>query len=429
MNHTTRSVSRPRRALGIFSSACLAVALAGCSSGPTKSSTPGWYRGNTHTHTLWSDGDAAPEHAIKWYAENGYDFLVLSDHNIVQDVEKWFPIASGGRLSPEQVDALRADFGRDWVDLRFTNSGDIEMRLKTLDELRSRFEGDSFILVTGEEVTDQFADKPVHINAVNTASLVGPQGGSSVLDTIQRNLDAIQAHGKRTGRATLGHVNHPNFGWGITAGELASIRGEHFFEVYNGHRSVRNDGDADHPSLEAMWDHALTVRLTTTGELLFGLATDDAHNHFDANGHSVPGRGWVVVNASGLEGDLLVEAMQRGDFYASSGVELNGVHQDGGSLRVEIRTEPGVTYETRFIGTRRTADGSHGPEGEVFATTSDNPAVYPLDGSELYVRAVVVSSELHPRPYLEGDHQMAWVQPMVPGRAHEEQGPGGSADD
>ena len=40
-----------------------------------------WWRGNTHTHTLWSDGDAAPTQVVGWYARSDYDFLVLSDHN------------------------------------------------------------------------------------------------------------------------------------------------------------------------------------------------------------------------------------------------------------------------------------------------------------------------------------------------------------
>ena len=35
-------------------------------------------------------------------------------------------------------------------------------------------------------------------------------------------------------------------------------------------------------------------------------------------------------------------------------------------------------------------------------------------GGELYVRPRVTSSLLHPRPYLEGDHQMAWGQPVQP---------------
>ncbi|MEC7393427.1 MAG: hypothetical protein VX839_00950, partial [Verrucomicrobiota bacterium] len=41
-----------------------------------------WFKGNTHTHTLWSDGNDFPETAADWYKSKGYDFLVLSDHNV-----------------------------------------------------------------------------------------------------------------------------------------------------------------------------------------------------------------------------------------------------------------------------------------------------------------------------------------------------------
>ena len=40
-----------------------------------------WYKGNIHTHTTESDGDADPEKVVGWYRRHGYDFLVLSDHN------------------------------------------------------------------------------------------------------------------------------------------------------------------------------------------------------------------------------------------------------------------------------------------------------------------------------------------------------------
>ena len=30
-----------------------------------------WYKGNTHAHTLNSDGDSTPDDVVKWYRENG----------------------------------------------------------------------------------------------------------------------------------------------------------------------------------------------------------------------------------------------------------------------------------------------------------------------------------------------------------------------
>lgn len=39
-----------------------------------------WFRGNLHTHTTRSDGRLPPEQVIALYAEQGYDFLALTDH-------------------------------------------------------------------------------------------------------------------------------------------------------------------------------------------------------------------------------------------------------------------------------------------------------------------------------------------------------------
>jgi len=99
--------------------------------------------------------------------------------------------------------------------------------------------------------------------------------------------------------------------------------------------------------------------------------------------------------------------------YASSGVFLEHVERvPSGHLAVTIAAEQGLTYTTQFVGTRSVA-GALGPVGEVLAETSDNPAVYELDGSELYVRAKVISSRDHPNPYAAGDKECAWVQPVT----------------
>lgn len=40
-----------------------------------------WLRGNIHTHTTESDGNRSPQEVINIYAEMGYDFLMISDHD------------------------------------------------------------------------------------------------------------------------------------------------------------------------------------------------------------------------------------------------------------------------------------------------------------------------------------------------------------
>jgi hypothetical protein len=378
-----------------------------------------WLKGNTHTHTLWSDGDAAPELVADWYRSHGYDFLVLSDHNVLSEGEKWLDVAEGpkSRLTPERVDDLRRRFGETWVSER-TVDGTRQMRLKTLKELRGRFEEPGrFIFIQGEEITDSFEGRPVHLNGLNLDELVPPQGGESVRDTIQRNIDAVIDQGRRLSSPVLVHVNHPNFGWALTAADIASIRGENFFEVYNGHPSVRNHGDENHPSTDRLWDIALTHRLTETDlGLLYGLATDDAHNQYAfAVGRANPGRGWIMVRSGRLDADSIIAAMKKGDFYASTGVLIDNFSRAGGKYTVRIRPREGVAFITQFIGTRRAAV-DESAVGQVLLETTENPAVYELKGDELYVRAKVISSRYHPNPFAEGDHECAWLQPVVPGR-------------
>ena len=71
----------------------------------------------------------------------------------------------------------------------------------------------------------------------------------------------------------------------------------------------------------------LAARLSQPdGEILYGLGTDDAHNYHEYGlGKVNPGRGWVVVRARHLTAESIVAAMERGDFYASTGVRLRDV--------------------------------------------------------------------------------------------------------
>jgi hypothetical protein len=385
--------------------------------GKSSEAQPRWWRGNTHTHTLWSDGDAAPELAVDWYRARGYDFLVLTDHNVLQQGERWFPVSEDGsrRLKPGELADLESRFPGQ-VQVRDGERGR-EMLLVTLPELKRRFErAGKFLLVPGEEVTANWSsgerNYPVHINAVGIRGVIPPRDGASVAELVNSTLDAIEAHGREHDVPVLAHINHPNFGWGMTWEDLAAMGADRFFEVYNGHRSVRNQGDKTHPSTETMWDLANVRRLTELDlPLLYAVATDDAHNYHGVM-TATTGRGWVQVWCAELADGALIEAMKAGDFYASSGVELARVSRGPGRYLVEVKPEQGVLYTTRFIGVRKGEDGSPGAP-EVLEQTTKSPCTYTYDGSELFVRAVVTSSKPHPNPYTAGDLEMAWTQPVA----------------
>ena len=73
----------------------------------------GWWKGNTHTHTWWSDGDSPAESVAAWYRERDYNFLVLSDHNRMQEGEFWYRVDTDAKRAALQT-YLR-QFGDDWV--------------------------------------------------------------------------------------------------------------------------------------------------------------------------------------------------------------------------------------------------------------------------------------------------------------------------
>ncbi len=370
---------------------------------------PRYYKGNLHTHTLWSDGNHFPEMVVDWYARHSYDFLALTDHNIVADHDKWIQndqvVRRGGRNA---LADYRRRFGADWVDER-QQDGKLEVRLRRLDEITPLFA--DLLLIPAEEITSSFDRKPIHINASNVTARIAPERGESVQDVIRKTMRAVAAHAAKHDRPILAHLNHPNFGWGVTADDIAQVTEERFFEVYNGHPSVNHKGDADRPGTERLWDIANTTRRRDLdAPLLYGLGTDDCHNYHNASG-STPGRGWVMVRAEECTARALLDAIERGDFYASSGVDLEDVTFDGDVLSVAIAEREGAAYITEFIGTR--VDGE---PGEILARVDGPRPSYTLVGDELFVRATVTSSLTADNPVWQGQPRQAWVQPVAPRR-------------
>ena len=319
-----------------------ALSMALAPAGRATAQTPAtslWFKGNTHTHTLNSDGDSTPDDVVRWYRENRYHFLVLTDHNFLTDVQ-----------------ALQALHGA----------------------------SDRFLVIRGEEVTDKFGEVPLHVNGLNLNTQVEPQGGTSIVDILQRDVDAIR-------RASgIPHINHPYFRWAMTADELGAVKNTSLFEIFNGHPEINMFGGGGVPGLEQAWDSILT-----SGNLLYGIAVDDAHI-FKQPGNpnaSGPGRGWVMVRAARLDANLIMEALERGDFYASTGVELADYVVSSHRMTVTVKPTTFSKYRIQFIG----------KGGALLKESADTTASYDFTGREGYVRAKV----------FESNGRVAWLQPVT----------------
>jgi hypothetical protein len=280
---------------------------------------------------------------VRWYREHGYQFLVLTDHNYVT-----------------AVDGLNGVHGA----------------------------AEKFLVIPGEEVTSSAESKPVHVNGLAVEALVQAPKAASIRDALQQSVDGI--------RAVKGvpHVNHPNFGWALTPDDLRQVERTRLFEIFNGHPQVNNAGGGGTPGLEEVWD-----RILSSGRLMYGIAVDDAH-HFKRPGDpaaSGPGRGWVAVRAPLLEARAIVEAMENGDFYASTGVELLEYQATSTSISLKVRATNWSKYRIQFIGR----------EGRLLAEQTEPAATYTFKGDEGYVRARI----------LESNGYRAWTQPVMVGAA------------
>jgi predicted metal-dependent phosphoesterase TrpH len=308
---------------------------------PSQESQVRWYKGNTHTHTLNSDGDSTPDEVVRWYREHGYNFLVLTDHDFLTN-----------------IDGLNALYGAD----------------------------NRFIVIKGEEVTGKFGGKPIHVNGLNIAHVTKPQEGNSIVETIQRNVDAVRD------ASGVPNINHPNYRWAITAEDLKQVSNYKLFEIFNGHPYVNNLGGGGAPSLEEIWDTILS-----SGKLVYGIAVDDAH-HFKRpwdKTAALPGRGWVVVRAEQLSATSILQSMEQGDFYASTGVELEDYSVDEKSITIKIKDIKPLQltrYRVLFIG----------KGGTILKEADTNPATYQFTDDEIYVRAKIIDS----------NGKVAWTQPV-----------------
>ncbi len=331
-----------------------------------------WYRGNTHTHTLNSDGNAAPDMVVRWYREHAYQFVVITDHEYITDVAP-----------------LQALFGAQ----------------------------EQFLVMQGQEITQAVKDpkhpdgeRQAHVNAINIGRKIVPMtdGTASALSprvftvsekvpisqTFTRNLGMIREAGG------VGQVNHPNFRWSLRLEDMLDLPDDTLFELWNGQLEINNLGGTDDSGRKSLSTEALWDTLLSRGKRLWGVGVDDSHGfmHLDEPNGAPPGQAWVMVRAERLAPETIAAALAKGDFYASTGVTLEDVAANGKEVSLKIKTavRPGVVSITRFV-TRFI-----GRDGKALAEVTGSQPKYTIRGDEGYVRAAIMDS----------NGRRAWTQPV-----------------
>jgi hypothetical protein len=285
-----------------------------------------WVKGNTHAHSSNSDGNETPRRVMRWYQDYGYHFLFITDHDMITET-------------------------------------------KMLDSDPN----DDFILIPGEELTLRFGESRAHVCALNPSRLATAKIGNTLTETLQNEIDAARLAG------AIPQINHPNWKWSFSATEIQALRNVCLFELLNVNRDSNSFSAGTKLGTEDLWD-----RLLSLGKVLYGVASDDTHDYlgdFIAS-RAYPGKGWVMVRVKELTAAAVCAALENGDFYASTGVELDDLQINEHEYRLSIKPYADTAYTTLFIGR----------DGRILKKEDGLTAVYPFRGDELYVRAKIFSS-------------------------------------
>lgn len=315
-----------------------------------------WLRGSTHVHARPSGDSREPiPDVIRWYESRGYDFIVLTDHNRVSEIDPTVQTPGQVVLRPNAPKKLIVFAG---IELTHNPSDCIPPG-------------------------DASGKCRIHVNLLGpTARPIGKITWAN-RKTRDRLLKYDAALVQQQQLGGLAQINHPNWFWGMTPEVLAELarRGYGLVEIANSAFAKWNDGDKDHPSTDALWDAALQQGVT-----LWGVASDDAHDYGPSGGTYPAGGAWIVVKAQ-RDPTAILEAIKAGRFYASNGVELLRAEVDGDELVVELAPKQKATIQWIENGKR---------VGR--ATTRIAKRALPAKG---YVRAVIIRD----------DGKRAWVQP------------------
>lgn len=182
-----------------------------------------WLKGNIHSHSTVSDGRFSPEELARGYQAKGYDFLAITDHNV---------------LVPH-------------------------------DDLAN----DGFLLLTGTEQDLAYSpDKCIHVvglaQAEKTKTDYPCRKYSQAELTDQQLIDQMVLDGQFVS------IAHPVWSR-MTWEELVNLKNFHAIEVYNnGTEKLCHAGDG-----ETLWE-----MLLRTGKHILATAVDDVHGARDLYG-------------------------------------------------------------------------------------------------------------------------------------------------
>ncbi|MBQ7257568.1 MAG: PHP domain-containing protein [Abditibacteriota bacterium] len=257
-----------------------------------------YLKGQLHLHTTKSDGTGSPNMVAQGYREKGYDFIVITDH--------------GTNYNPYDLIEKRDDFlcipGAEWD--------------------------------SGNWVNSQYLGKGVQIHLNALCYLGDFNQYKNVNCSVSDNINAFLKEIYRVG--AIPTVNHPNWNmpdpFAFDYRDLMEIDYPYILEVKNCCVDNYSEGNLVIESMEYTWDVLLTA-----GKKVLCTFDDDAHHYAVevrklTDMFHVPFQSAVMVYAE-LTENCIKEALQKGDFYATTGIEFEKYEVSDKGIYVKIKDQ------------------------------------------------------------------------------------------
>lgn len=268
-----------------------------------------FYKANMHMHTNISDGKMTPEETKKLFMENGYSIVAFTDHEVMVPHpelmdENFIAITSTEIATNERYDCP------------FVYSKCYHLNIYSKDPNKVNFVG--------------FDKKKMWLShSLNyiDESIMSPYDRHYSIESMNEIIKKANEDG------CFVSYNHPF--WSCQNYEdYHGLKGLWGVEWYN-----NGCVQTGYPDTMGPVDDLLRL-----GENVFPLATDDAHNVEHCCG------GFIMVKALKLEYGIVMDALEKGDFYSSSGPLIEELTIEDGIVNIKTSNAKVIylTTERRF---------------------------------------------------------------------------------
>ena len=316
-----------------------------------------WCKANFHCHTTVSDGAFTPEEIKRIYMEQGYKIVAFSDHKVIVD---HYDLCDDDFVAITSVEYNMED---KWDSASWRDSETIHLNLFAKNP------HNTFHTACSVKNIDEWQYKKYKDN-FRCDGYTRVFSSESINETIRRANEA----------GFLVQYNHPN--WSLNTRDLyMKLEGVWSLEILNYATELESGAEYCPNIYDDMLDH---------GKKLFCSMGDDNHNY----GKSLIGSfgGFNYVGVEKLNYKNVLDAMEKGTFYCSTGPSIRALYIEDNMIKVECDPAANIIFKSK---NRRLCN---------YAGVELTYAEFPLEEVKEYFRITVCDDKggrAHTRAYFE----------------------------